>query len=264
MIENLPIYLLLGTFAGTIAGLLGVGGGLIIVPVLVYVFTRQHIDPEVMVHLAVGTSLATIVFTSISSVRAHHKRGAVHWDVFWKLAPGIVIGALLGSVVADWMPAHSLRRFFAVFEWLVAAQLLVGLRPKPGRGVPRLPGMFGVGGVIGGISSLVGIGGGTMTVPFLVWCNLRMQEAVATSSACALPIASAGAAGFMMTGWSSSQLPASSLGFVYLPAFVGIVLASILFAPVGAWLAHRLPANTLRQFFAIFLVLLGFYMFTPH
>ena len=159
MLENLPIYLLLGAFAGTIAGLLGVGGGLIIVPVLVFVFTRQHVDPAVIVHLAVGTSLATIVFTSISSVRAHHQRGAVHWDVFWKLAPGIVLGALLGSLIAEWMPAHVLRRFFAIFEWLVAAQMLFGFRPKPGRSLPRPAGLFGVGGLIGGISSIVGIGG---------------------------------------------------------------------------------------------------------
>ena len=144
MLENLPIYLLLGAFAGTIAGLLGVGGGLIIVPVLVFVFTRQHVDPAVIVHLAVGTSLATIVFTSISSVRAHHQRGAVHWDVFWKLAPGIVLGALLGSLIAEWMPAHVLRRFFAIFEWLVAAQMLFGFRPKPGRSLPRPAGLFGV------------------------------------------------------------------------------------------------------------------------
>jgi uncharacterized membrane protein YfcA len=263
MFENLPIYLLLGAFAGTIAGLLGVGGGLIIVPVLVYVFTRQHIDPSIMVHLAVGTSLATIVFTSISSVRAHHRRGAVRWDVFWKLTPGIVMGALLGSLVADWMPAHILRRFFAIFEWLVAMQMLFGFRPKPGRDLPATPGMLGVGGVIGGISSIVGIGGGTMTVPYLVWCNLRMQAAVATSSACSLPIAVAGAAGFVLTGWMSPGLPSLSLGFVYLPAFVGIILTSVLFAPVGAWLAHRLPANTLRIFFAIFLSVLGIYMFSP-
>ena len=264
MTETFAIYLLLGAFAGTIAGLLGVGGGLIIVPVLVYVFTRQQLDPEVMVHVAVGTSLATIVFTALSSVRAHHKRGAVHWDVFWKITPGIVLGALMGSLLAKWMPAHVLRRFFAIFEWLVAAQLLVGLRPKPGRKMPRFVGMAGVGGLIGCVSAIVGIGGGTLTVPFLVWSNLRMQEAVATSSACALPIAIAGAAGFVLTGWGSPQLPPTSLGYVYLPAFLGIVLASVLFAPVGAWLAHRLPATTLRQFFAIFLVLLGIYMFTPH
>lgn len=264
MTETFVIYLLLGAFAGTIAGLLGVGGGLIIVPVLVYLFTRQQLEPDVMVHLAIGTSLATIVFTAMSSVRAHHRRGAVHWDVFWKITPGIVLGALLGSVIAEWMPAQVLRRFFAIFEWLVAAQLLVGLRPRPGRKPPRFAGMAAVGGVIGCISSIVGIGGGSLTVPFLVWCNLRIQEAVATSSACALPIAIAGAAGFVMTGWGSPQLPAASLGYVYLPAFLGIVPASVLFAPVGAWLAHRLPAAALRQFFAIFLVVLGIYMFIPH
>lgn len=264
MFENFPIYLLLGAFAGTIAGLLGVGGGLIIVPVLVFVFTRFQLESEVIVHLAVGTSLATIVFTAISSVRAHHLRGAVQWQVFWKFAPGIVLGALLGSLVAEWMPAHVLRRFFAVFEWLVAVQMLIGLRPTPGRQVPGIPAMLGMGGLIGAISAVVGIGGGTLTVPFLVWCNLRIQEAVATSSACALPIAIAGTAGFVMTGWGNPQLPGYSLGYVYLPAFLGIILASMLFAPLGAWLAHRLPAKTLRNFFAIFLVILGFYMFIPH
>lgn len=264
MLESLPIYLVLGAFAGTLAGLLGVGGGLIIVPVLVYVFTRQQVAPELLVHLAVGTSLATIVFTSISSVRAHHKRGAVHWDVFWKLTPGIVLGALLGSVIAEWMPAPVLRRFFAVFEWVVAAQLLFGLRPHASRTLPGPTGVFGVGGLIGSISSIVGIGGGTLTVPFLVWCNMRMQEAVATSSACGLPIAIAGAAGFIMTGWSAPHLPAASLGFVYLPALLGVVLASVLFAPVGAWLAHRLPAQALKRVFAIFLIMLGLYMFLSH
>lgn len=261
MLETLPVYLLLGAFAGTIAGLLGVGGGLIIVPVLVYVFTRQGVAPDLMVHLAVGTSLATIVFTSISSVRAHHRRGAVLWKVFWKLTPGIVVGALIGSLIAEWMPAPVLRRFFALFEWVVATQLLMGLRPMPSRTLPGWPGMFGVGGVIGCISSIVGIGGGTLTVPFLVWCNKRMQEAVATSSACGLPIAVAGAAGFVMTGWSHPHLPPQSLGFVYLPAFLGVVLASVLFAPLGAWLAHRLPADTLKRVFALFLYALGLYMF---
>jgi uncharacterized membrane protein YfcA len=256
--------MLLGAFAGIVAGLLGVGGGLIIVPVLVYIFSRQQFAPEVLVHLAVGTSLATIVFTSIASVNAHNRRQAVHWHIFWKLTPGIVIGALLGSLIADWLPAHGLRRFFAIFEWLVAAQLLIGLRPRASRTVPATAGLLAAGGVIGCISAIVGIGGGTMTVPFLVWCNLRMQEAVGTSSACGLPIAMAGAVGFVLTGWSTPGLPAGSLGYVYLPAFLAIVLASVLFAPLGAWLAHRLPANTLRKIFAIFLVVFGFYMFTPH
>ncbi len=253
------IYLAIGAVAGIIAGLLGVGGGLIIVPVLVYLFTRQGMDPSFVVHMAVGTSLATIVFTSISSIYAHHKRAAVHWSVFWRITPGIVFGALMGAVLADLMPAHFLRRFFAIFEWLVAWQMLVGFKPSPGRGVPGMAGLTGAGGAIGCISSLVGIGGGTMTVPLLVWSNMRMREAVATSSACGLPIALAGAVGFVATGWDRA-LPAQSLGYLYLPAFVGIVITSMLFAPVGAHLAHRLPGQVLKRVFAIVLVLLGIYM----
>lgn len=261
MLEALPLYLLLGALAGVLAGLLGVGGGLIIVPVLVYVFTRQQLDPAVLVHLAVGTSLATIVFTSLASVRAHQRRRAVHWAVFWQLAPGIVVGAFLGSLIAEWMPAPVLRRFFAGFEWLVATQLLLGFRPQAGRRLPGQPGLLGVGGVIGCVSAIVGIGGGTLTVPFLIWCNLRMQDAVATSSASGLPIAIAGAGGFILTGWAVPALPSASLGYVYLPAFLGIVLASVLFAPLGAWLAHRLPGRALQRVFAIFLYGLGLYMF---
>lgn len=261
MLETIGTYLVLGAFVGTIAGLLGVGGGLIIVPVLVFVFRQQHIDATLMMHLAVGTSLATILFTAISSVRAHQRRGAVRWGIFWQLAPGIAVGALLGSWLASGLPAWLLRRGFAIFEWLVALQMLVGLRPRPGHAMPRWPVMFGAGGVIGVVSSLAGIGGGSLTVPFLSWCRVRIQEAVATSSACALPIAIAGTAGFVATGWSQPHLPAASLGYVYLPALVGIVLASVVFAPLGAMLAHRLPAVVLRRIFAMFLISLGFYMY---
>lgn len=257
--EGWLIYLLIGAVAGIIAGLLGVGGGLIIVPMLVYLFTRQEMDPSFIVHMAVGTSLATIVFTSISSIYAHHRRGAVHWAVFRRITPGIVFGALMGAVLADLMPAHFLRRLFAIFEWLVAWQMLVGFRPSPGRGVPGVAGLTGAGGVIGCISSLVGIGGGTMTVPLLLWSNMKMREAVATSSACGLPIALAGAVGFVATGWDRA-LPTQSLGYLYLPAFVGIVITSVLFAPVGAHLAHRLPGQVLKRVFAVVLVLLGIYM----
>lgn len=261
MFETIGIYLLLGAAVGTLAGLLGVGGGLIIVPVLVFMFRQQHIDASVIIHSAVGTSLATIFFTAISSVRAHHRRGAVRWRIFWQLAPGIAIGALLGAWLASGIPASLMRRAFAVFEWLVAIQMIIGLRPRPGAELPRWPVMFGVGGGIGMISSLAGIGGGSLTVPFLSWRRLPIQQAVATSSACALPIAIAGTAGFMAIGWSRPQLPADSLGYVYLPALFGIVVASVVFAPLGAELAHRLPAASLRRFFAIFLLVLGLYMF---
>lgn len=255
------IYLLVGAIAGLIAGLFGVGGGLIIVPVLVYLFTREGMDPAILVHLAVGTSLASIIFTSISSVRAHHKRGAVRWDLFWRLTPGIIVGALVGAQVADWMPSLVLRRFFALFEWFVAIQLLLNTRTNPHRDVPGRAGLFAAGNIIGTVSSIVGIGGGTLTVPFLVWCNIAMKKAVATSSACGLPIAVAGAVGFIVLGWSTTNRLEWSFGYLYLPALLGIVASSIVFAPLGAYLAHRLPGDRLKRLFGIFLLILGSYMF---
>lgn len=255
--EALLIYLAVGAFAGTIAGLFGVGGGLVIVPVLVFVFKTQGVSEAIMVHLAVGTSLATIVFTSISSVLAHHRRGAVRWPVFRALAPGIVIGALAGAAIADAMPTAVLRSFFGVFELSVAAYLWWDRPPAPHRGLPGAAGMNATGGAIGTVSSIIGIGGGTLTVPFLVWCNVPMRAAVATSAACGLPIAVAGAIGFVITGWNHPALPADASGYLYWPAFAGIVAASILFAPLGARLAHALPVARLRRGFALLLAVLG-------
>jgi uncharacterized membrane protein YfcA len=253
-------YLLLGAFAGVVAGLLGVGGGLIIVPVLVYLFTLHGFESSVIVHLAVGTSLATIVFTSISSTRAHHRLGAVQWSVFWQLAPGIVIGTFIGAVLADFMSSTLLRSFFGVFELLVATQMATNARPAPHRQLPGWSGTSLIGSGIGTISAIVGIGGGTMTVPYLVWCNVAMQKAVATSAAVGLPIALAGATGYIMTGWNESALPEQAIGYVYWPAFAGIVIMSMMTAPFGARLAHRLPAARLKRVFALLLAVLGIRM----
>ncbi len=250
----LLVYLLLGAFAGLVAGLLGVGGGLIIVPVLAFVFAEQGVAGPVTMHLAIGTSLASIVFTSISSVRAHHRHGAVLWPVFWQLLPGIVAGALLGAWIADRLATRPLQIFFALFELFVALQLSLNIRPAPQRALPGRFGLFGAGGVIGAVSSLLGIGGGTLTVPFLIWCNVAMRKAVATSAACGLPIAVAGGLGFVIAGWNDARLPAASSGYLYWPAFAGIVIASVLTAPLGARLAHRLPATTLKRIFALLLV----------
>lgn len=258
--ETILIYLLVGAFVGLIAGLLGVGGGLIIVPVLVFVFQGQGVDPAVIVHLAIGTSLATIAITSISSMRAHHRHGAVQWQVFRRLTPGIVVGALLGAVIADFLPTKAMRLWFGIFELLVAAQIGFNLMVAP-RG--HLPGALGTniaGGVIGAISAALGIGGGTLTTPFMVWCNFSLRQAVATSSACGLPIALAGAAGFVATGWNEPGLPDRSSGYLYWPAFAGIVISSLLFAPLGAKLTHTLPVSVLRRFFAVFLAVLGIRM----
>lgn len=250
----------LGAFAGVLAGLFGVGGGLVIVPVLVWLFLAAGMNPAVIMHLAIGTSLATIVFTSISSVHAHHRRGAVQWHAFVQLSPGIVFGAWLGAVIADSLPSTNLRLIFGVFELLVATQMGFGLKVSPHRTLPGRPGMALAGGVIGTISAIVGIGGGTMTVPFLQWCNVEMRKAVATSAACGLPIAVAGALGFVASGWNEVGLPPMSSGYLYWPALGGIVVASMLFAPLGARLAHALPAAQLKRYFALFLAFLGIKM----
>jgi hypothetical protein len=214
-------------------------------------------------HLAIGTSLATIVLTSLSSVWAHHRHGAVRWTAFGAMAPGIVLGALLGAMLAERVPGGNLRVIFGLFELVVALQMGLNLRPAPHRQLPGRLGMGVAGGVIGTVSALVGIGGGTMTVPFLLWCNVPMRQAVATAAACGLPIAVAGAAGFVAAGWEKAALPPGSSGYLYWPAFLGIVAASMLFAPLGARLAHRLPAVLLKRFFAVFLALLALRMLWP-
>jgi len=259
-VETLILYLLLGAFVGVLAGLFGVGGGLVIVPALVFIFKGQGVSAEVIMHLAIGTSLATIMITSVSSVRAHHQHGAVLWLAFRKLAPGIVVGTLLGSYIVDQLPNNALRIIFGLFELLVAAQMGFGIKTSPHHQLPGWPGMSLTGIIIGKVSAIIGIGGGTLTVPFLVWCNVGMRQAVATSAACGLPIAIAGTAGFMLTGWNEPQLPAWSSGYIYWPAFAGIALASVLFAPLGATLAHTLPADKLKRYFAIFLAFLGIRM----
>jgi len=255
--QDLILYLLLGAVAGVVAGLLGVGGGLVIVPALIWIFISKGFDGAIVAHLAVGTSLVTIVATSISSIHAHHRRGAVRWELVMQLLPGILVGAWLGVVIADALPTLWLKRVFALFVVIVGLRMLItvdieGHRELPGRGILAL-----VGSVIGTISAIVGIGGGTMTVPFLNWCRVNMQQAVATSSACGLPIAAAGGIGFVVVGLDEQLLPAGTSGYIYWPAVLGIVLASVLFAPLGACLSHNLPSATLKRIFALLLFLIG-------
>ncbi len=253
-------YLLLGAVAGVLAGLLGVGGGIVVVPALFFLFRLQGLPPELLMHLAVGSSLATVIFTAIASTRAHHRHGAVLWPVVLRMAPGIVLGALAGAAVADRLPTTVLRIAFGLFEIAVALQMLLGLRPKPSRTLPGPLGLATVGGGIGTISSVLGIGGGTLTVPFLVWCNVSMRRAVATSAACGLPIAAAGAAGFLLAGMDRPDLPRWASGYIYWPAVAGVVAASALTARTGAWLAHNLPVATLKRVFAVVLIFVGMRM----
>lgn len=254
---ELLLYLLLGAAAGVLAGLFGVGGGIIIVPVLVLSFTSHGIAPEILTHLAVGTSLATIVFTSINSTLEHHRRGAVRWPLFRWLTLGIVLGTVLGALTAAAIKGEWLQKIIGTFAVVIAIQLALDLKPRASRDVPGKPGLTAAGGVVGWASAIFGIGGGSLTVPFLVWRSVPMQQAVATSAACGLPIAIAGALSFIWTGWGNPQLPQWSLGFVYLPGLLGIALTSMFFARIGARLAHRLSPRLLKRMFALLLFSVG-------
>lgn len=256
------LYLALGGTAGVLAGLLGVGGGVVLVPALSLFFAWQQMPPSVTLHLALGTSLATIVFTSLSSVRAHHERGAVDWRIFRRVTPGIVAGTALGSWLAARLSARLLGALFVAFLFYVALQLLLDVRPRPSRRLPGAGGMLGAGGLIGGVSSLVGIGGGSMSVPFLVWCNVSVRQAIGTSAAIGFPVALAGALGYVAHGLAVEGLPAHTVGFVYLPALLGVALASAATAPLGARLAHALPVPLLKRIFALLLAVMAARMLT--
>lgn len=259
MIEVI-LYLLTGAAAGVSAGLLGIGGGLIIVPILFFIFSAQPAASTHVMHMALATSLATIVVTSVSSAWAHNKRGAVLWPIVFNLSPGIVIGAWLGAMLASTLASDLLRPIFGVFELMVAIHLLINF--KPGTHTTSISGIRSITGgvVIGGISSIVGIGGGTLTVPFLLWHNITIRNAVASSAACGFPIAVAGTAAYVVSGWNIEGLPAYMLGYVNLPAFVLIIITSMITAPAGASLAHQIPERTLRLIFALFLIVLSLKM----
>jgi uncharacterized membrane protein YfcA len=250
-------YLSVGAIAGVLAGLLGVGGGLVIVPMLLFCFAGLGLPEESMMHLALGTSLASIAFTSVSSFMAHHRRGAVVWTAVRRIVPGILVGTFGGTFVASQLSTAWLKGFFSVFLAYVAVQILLDRKPPPSRELPGMWGMFGVGSVIGLVSSLVGIGGGTLSVPFLLWCNLTGHRAIGTSAAIGFPIAIGGSLGYLVNGWQTAALPPGAVGYVYLPALACLVSASVLTAPLGVRLAHRLPVTRLKRIFAILLIVVG-------
>jgi uncharacterized protein len=252
-LEIIIMYLVVGLIAGVLAGLLGVGGGVVIVPLLVFCFVKQGVQPDQIMHLALGTSLASIIFTSISSFMSHHRRGAVDWSIVRRIVPGILIGTFLGTFVAARLSSGFLKVFFCVFLYVVATQMLLNKKPKPTRELPETGGMFGVGSVIGVVSALVGIGGGSLSVPFMIWCNVAAHKAIGTSAAIGFPIAVAGAFGYIVNNINGIGLPEFSLGYVYLPALAAIVCASVFTAPLGARLAHALPVDKLKRVFALFL-----------
>lgn len=244
-------YLVIGLIAGFLAGLLGIGGGALIVPMLVFVFTAQGLPPEHLLHVALGTSMATIVFTSLSSMRAHHGHRAVDWRIARMLAPGMLAGSFGAALLAGLIPTRPLAMMFTALVFFVGTQLLLDLKPKNTRELPGTVGIFIAGALIGGVSSLAAAGGAFLAIPFLAWCNVPLRRAIGTASATGFPIALAGSAGYMVQGWHAAGLPEASLGYVYLPALGLVVVMSMLAAPSGARLAHRLPVKQLRMVFAL-------------
>ena len=258
---ELIIYLAIGAIAGFAAGLFGVGGGLIIVPILYVVFNHMGYDPEVIMHMALGTSLATIMVTSISSVSAHHKKGAVMWSVFKNLAPGLVIGSFLGAGIAGLMSGANLQLVIGVFAVWVAYRMFSTAKAvvDESKQLPPRPMQVIAGGMIGVASAIFGIGGGSLTVPYLNRHGVVMQKAVATSAACGLPIAVAGALGFIFFGAKAQHHIENAIGFVHIYAFIGISIMSFITAKVGARVAHALSPAMLKKCFACLLSTVGLY-----
>lgn len=247
----------LGAVVGVAAGLLGIGGGGIMVPVLTALFVAQGFPAEQVVHLALGTSMAAIVPTALASMRAHHAKQAVNWSVVQKITPGILLGTFAATFVAAYLSTFVLAVFFACFMAYVAVQMWLDIKPQPHREIPGMAGLSAVGLGIGGISALVAIGGGTLSVPFLMWCNVNIRHAIATSAGIGFPIALAGTLGYVVNGWGQAGLPEQTVGFVYWPAVVLIASVSFFTTRIGAHLAHSLPVATLKKVFAVLLVLLS-------
>jgi uncharacterized protein len=239
-------YLAIGAAGGFVAGLLGIGGGALIVPLLVFVFHAQDMSPEHVLHMALATTIASIVFTSLASARAHHARGSVDWQMARLMVPGTLAGSFLAALAAGMIPTRPLALVFTVLMFVAATQVILDLKPKTVLVKPPARTVFTAAAVIGALSSLLAVGGAFLAIPFLAWCDVPLRRAIGTAAANGVPIAAAGTAGYVLQGWSVDGLPSLSLGYVYLPAFAPIVVASVFTAPLGARLAHRIPVRQLR------------------
>jgi uncharacterized membrane protein YfcA len=251
-------YLLLGLLVGYLSGLFGIGGGLIMVPLLTFMFELQHVPAQHILHLALGTSMATILFTSLSSAYQHHVHRAVNWSTVLYISPGIFLGTALGALVVGFVSTFYISVFFILFVLFSATQMLLGLKPQAAHDYPSRLEVTVAGMVIGAISSIVSIGGGVLSVPYLVWHKIPIRNAIATSAAIGFPIAVGGTLGYIVTGLlRGSGLPDGSLGYVYLPALLWLVTGTVLTAPLGARATHRMPIDRLRKLFALVLLLLA-------
>ena len=249
------MYLLIGSVIGFMAGLLGIGGGMVLVPILLFVFGLQGPDagfpPAHLMHMALATAMATIPFTSASSMRAHHVRGSVDWRVVLGMLPGLALGAALGTLVAGTVPGRPLAIFFAAFIFYAATAMFFDLKPKGTRVLPGRLGLVLVGAVVAFLSSFLAAGAAFMTIPFMTRCNLPLKRAVGTAAAIGFPLGLAASIGYVMAGLQAGPLPQYSLGFIYLPALAMIVVPSMLTAPLGASASHRMPIKQLRFVFAL-------------
>jgi uncharacterized protein len=255
------MYLAVGAAVGFFAGLLGIGGGLIIVPALTTLFIAQDFPSDRILHLALGTTMATIIFTSTASLRVHHAHGAVNWPVVKNITPGILLGTLAGATFAGTLTSHILSIIFVVFIFYASTQMLLKLSPTPNRHLPGKTGLFAAGSLIGALSSLVAIGGGLLSIPFLTLCNVKLRHAIGTAAAIGFPIAVAGTIGYIANGLMQTQsLPDYTVGYVYLPALGWLVLASMVTAPLGARTTHTTHTSTLRKIFIVLLYGLGIKM----
>ena len=250
-------YAALGVFVGFFSGLLGIGGGSMIVPVLGLTFVAFGFSPDQVLHLSLGTSLAAMIISTASSTLAHHRLGAVRWDIAKMLAPGIVVAGLASGLVARALPLGFLKVFFVCFVAYVAYQIIFGLKPKAGHDLPGPMGTAAVGFGIGSLSALAGVGGAMLSVPFMMYCSVSFHKAIATSAAISFAVSVAGAIGFIGAGFGEPGLPPGSFGYVYVPAFIGISLTSIFLAPLGARTAHRMDVGKLKKMFALFLLILA-------
>ena len=257
MVEIFVASIALGLVAGLLAGLFGIGGGLIIVPVLTMLLSTQGVASHHVLLIAIATSLASIMLTAIASVRAHHRLGRVCWATVYRLSPMIMLGAGSGSLVAAQLPTQVLKHILVIFLLYVATLMALQVKPQSNAVTPAKYLDYSVALLIGALSAIVGIGGGTLTVPYLVHRQHTMHSAVAIASACGLPIAIAGTLSYALLAWHTTDLPAWNVGYVCLPAFVGIGLGSILTAPLGAKLAHYLPAQQLKRYFSVLLFIMA-------
>ncbi|SNX29254.1 Uncharacterized membrane protein YfcA [Polynucleobacter meluiroseus] len=261
-INDILMLMLCGSISGFMAGLLGIGGGMILVPFMILVFNHLGFNQHVIVHMAIATGMATILFTTTSAILAHHKHGSIDWKLVASLSPGMVLGGLFGgSEIFEAINTSWLSLGFAIFIVYTSIQMIINKKPTAGRDLPGPVGLFSFGAFAGVLASLVGAGGAFITVPFMLWCNVKPHTAMASSSGLGFPIAAAATVGYMYGSWGNPNLPEGSLGFIYIPAVLCIVVVSVFTAPFGARMARKLNVGQLKRIFGIMLFLLAAFMF---